>query len=82
MFHRLAELSRPSKDKVIQMVKDTVAMEISIMATIIPVVLIKIDIEQMKQYIEFVADSLLKELNFEKVLKKISWCTNSKLTNI
>merc|ERR1712051_711978 len=59
-------VNKPSKEKVLEIVKDAVEIECEFLTDALPVALIGINNELMSQYIEFVADRLLMELGNDK----------------
>jgi ribonucleoside-diphosphate reductase beta chain len=65
-------VNKPPEEKVIQIIKDAVAIEQEFVTDAIPVNLIGMNAQLMCQYIEFVADRLLNEL----VGKKVYGATN------
>jgi hypothetical protein len=58
---------KPSKDRVTQIIREAVAIEQEFLTESLPVAMIGMNCDLMKQYIEFVADRLLIELDCEKV---------------
>ena len=58
---------KPSEERIVQIVSDSVVIEQEFLTKAIPVALIGINNHLMKQYIEFVADRLLVELHCKKV---------------
>jgi len=67
MFKHL--VNKPSKEKVYGIIKDAVTIEIEFLTEALPVALIGMNSTLMKQYIKFVADRLLVELDCEKIYK-------------
>lgn len=65
MFSHL--IHKPSEQKIVQIISDAVTIEQEFLTEALPVALIGMNNNLMKQYIEFVADRLLVELNCEKV---------------
>lgn len=65
MFSHL--VNKPSHQRVTQIVSDAVTIEQEFLTEALPVALIGMNNNLMKQYIEFVADRLLVELGCEKV---------------
>lgn len=59
--------NKPSEERVHEIVKDAVAIEQEFLTEALPVALIGMNNNLMKQYIEFVADRLLLELGFSKI---------------
>jgi len=64
MFKHL--VNKPSKAKVLGIITDAVQIECEFLTDALPVALIGINNDLMKQYIKFVADRLLVELGCEK----------------
>merc|ERR1712227_44576 len=64
MFHHLK--NKPSEARIKQIVKEAVEIEIEFLTEALPVKLIGMNHELMSQYIRYVADRLLVELNCEK----------------
>jgi len=60
---------KPSEETVKHIIKDAVVIEQEFLTDALPVRLIGMNSELMKQYIEFVADRLLVALNCSKVCK-------------
>jgi len=60
-------VNKPSKQRVVQIVSDAVAIEQEFLTDALPVALIGMNNGLMRQYIEFVADRLLVELGCEKI---------------
>ncbi|XP_056436927.1 ribonucleoside-diphosphate reductase subunit M2-like [Gadus chalcogrammus] len=67
MFKHL--VNKPSEKTVSNLIKDAVAIEQEFLTVALPVKLIGMNCEMMKQYIEFVADRLMLELGFNKIYK-------------
>ncbi|XP_069370632.1 ribonucleoside-diphosphate reductase subunit M2 [Paralichthys olivaceus] len=67
MFKHL--LNKPSKETVTSIIKNAVAIEQEFLTEALPVKLIGMNCELMKQYIEFVADRLMLELGFAKIYR-------------
>lgn len=67
MFKHL--LNKPSSETVKRIIADAVAIEQEFLTEALPVKLIGMNCELMKQYIEFVADRLLLELGFDKMYR-------------
>lgn len=70
MFKHLVQ--KPSKSRVIDIIKEAVAIEQEFLTDALPVNLLGMNCDLMCQYIEFVADRLLVELACDKVCRKIS----------
>merc|ERR1719238_500193 len=68
MFHYLEQ--KPSEQRVIEIIKDAVKIEKEFLTDALPVRLIGMNCELMKQYIEFCADRLLVELECPKVYRR------------
>ncbi|XP_018568887.1 ribonucleoside-diphosphate reductase subunit M2 B [Anoplophora glabripennis] len=60
-------VQKPSKDRVVGIIRDAVAIEQEFLSDALPVSLIGMNCKLMCQYIEFVADRLLTELGCEKI---------------
>lgn len=60
---------KPSEQRIVQIISDAVAVEQEFLTEALPVALIGMNNTLMKQYIEFVADRLLVELNCGKVYR-------------
>lgn len=58
---------KPSEEKVLEIIKDAVAIEKEFLTEALPVSLIGMNSRLMSQYIEFVADHWLRALGYEKV---------------
>jgi len=67
MFKHL--VNKPSKERIYEIVKDAVEIECEFLTEALPVALIGMNCDLMVQYIKFVADRLLLELECEKVYK-------------
>jgi len=67
MFHHLKH--KPSKETVLSIVTEAVAIESDFLTSALPVALIGMNCDLMVQYIKFVADRLLVELDCEKHYK-------------
>merc|ERR1712240_548637 len=65
MFKHL--VNKPSQERIYEIVKDAVEIEIEFLTEALPVALIGINSTLMTQYIKFAADRLLLELQCEKV---------------
>ena len=65
MFKHLVH--KPSVQTITDIIKDAVDIEVEFLTDALPVSLIGMNKVLMKQYIQFVADRLLVELNCEKV---------------
>ena len=65
MFRHLVD--KPSQERVYEIVCNAVDIEIEFLTEALPVALIGMNSVLMIQYIKFVADRLLRELNCEKV---------------
>lgn len=61
--------NRPTQERVIEIIRDAVAIEQEFLVDALPVSLIGMNCTLMCRYIEFVADRLLSELNCPKVWK-------------
>ena len=70
MFNKL--VNKPSQDRIYEIVTDAVSIEQEFLTEALPVDLIGMNCILMKQYIEFVADRLLVDLNCEKVGRILS----------
>ena len=68
LFHMLKHKSE--QDRIHEIVKDAVKYEKEFIIEAIPCKLIGMDSEKMSQYIEFVADRLLKQLGFKSIWNK------------
>ncbi|KAG7465840.1 hypothetical protein MATL_G00158080 [Megalops atlanticus] len=67
MFKHL--VNKPSEEKVRRIIANAVEIEQEFLTDALPVKLIGMNCDLMKQYIEFVADRLLLELGFSKVYR-------------
>ncbi|XP_039980636.1 ribonucleoside-diphosphate reductase subunit M2 [Xiphias gladius] len=67
MFKHL--VNKPSKETVTKIIRNAVAIEQEFLTEALPVKLIGMNCELMKQYIEFVADRLMLELGFTKIYR-------------
>jgi len=65
MFKHLVQ--KPTEEEVKAIVRDAVEIEKEFLTEALPVAMIGMNCDLMKQYIEFVADRLLVELNCTKV---------------
>lgn len=65
MFQHLVQ--KPSKTRITNIIRDAVNIEQEFLSEALPVSLIGMNCKLMCQYIEFVADRLLSELNCEKI---------------
>jgi len=65
MFKHLVQ--KPTEEEVKDIIRDAVAIEQEFLTEALPVAMIGMNCNLMKQYIEFVADRLLVELNCTKV---------------
>ena len=65
MFRHL--VNKPPKERIYKIIKDAVQIEQKFLTEALPCNLIGMNCDLMKQYIEFVADRLLLELQCEKV---------------
>jgi len=63
MFKHLK--NKPSKERVLTIIKDAVAIEQEFLTDALPVALLGMNCDAMKTYIEFVSDRLLRELGCE-----------------
>lgn len=68
MFKHLVQ--KPSVNEVTTIIKEAVAIEKEFLTDALPVSMIGMNSDLMKQYIEFVADQLLVALNVPKVRRK------------
>ncbi len=60
-------VNKPEKSRVVDIIKDAVAIEQEFLTEALPVAMIGMNCTLMRRYIEFVADRLLLELGCEKV---------------
>jgi ribonucleoside-diphosphate reductase subunit M2 len=65
MFSHL--VNKPSEEKVVEIISDAVRIEQEFLTTSLPVDMIGMNSQLMRQYIEYVADRLLLELRFKKI---------------
>lgn len=65
MFEHLVH--KPSKETILKIIEDAVGIEVEFLTDALPVSLIGMNKDSMQQYIQFVADRLLLELNCPKV---------------
>lgn len=65
MFRHLVQ--KPSKERIIEIISEAVKIEQEFLTDALPVNLIGMNCNLMSQYIEFVADRLLRELGVEKI---------------
>lgn len=65
MFKHLVQ--KPSEEEVTAIIRDAVIIEQEFLTQALPVAMIGMNCDLMKQYIEFVADRLLGELGCTKV---------------
>jgi ribonucleotide reductase beta subunit family protein with ferritin-like domain len=71
MFRHL--VNKPSQERVYHIVKNAVEIEVEFLTEALPVALIGMNSGLMVQYIKFVADRLLRELQCEKVGGASKW---------
>lgn len=62
-------VNKPSKERVIEIISDAVAIEQEFLTDALPVAMIGMNCILMRQYIEFVADRLLSELGCGKIYR-------------
>merc|ERR1711892_883058 len=67
MFRHL--VNKPSKARILEIIKDAVEIECKFLTEALPVALIGMNCDLMVEYIKFVADRLLVELGVEKIYK-------------
>jgi ribonucleoside-diphosphate reductase subunit M2 len=67
MFRHL--VNKPSQERIYEIIKDAVEIEIEFLTEALPVALIGMNSVLMIQYIKFVADRLLRELECDKIYK-------------
>lgn len=67
MFKHL--VNKPSRDRVVEIIADAVKIEQEFLTDALPVQMIGMNCKLMRQYIEFVADRLLGELECGKIYK-------------
>ena len=74
MFKHL--VNKPSQERVTQIVREAVTIEQEFLTDALPVAMIGMNCNLMRQYIEFVADRLLVELDCPKVGRVCgeTWC--------
>lgn len=77
MFEHLVH--KPSKETVLEIIEDAVKIEIEFLTDALPVSLIGMNKDLMKEYIQFVADRLLLELKCPKVRQ--SCCDLSEISS-
>jgi ribonucleotide reductase beta subunit family protein with ferritin-like domain len=65
-------VNKPSQDRIYEIIKDAVKIEQEFLTDALSVDLIGMNSRLMSQYIEYVADRLLVELNCEKVISNFS----------
>jgi ribonucleoside-diphosphate reductase subunit M2 len=65
MFKHLVQ--KPSKERIIEIIDDAVKIEKEFLTEALPCNMLGMNCDLMSEYIEFVADRLLGELNVEKV---------------
>lgn len=65
MFKHLVQ--KPSKERVLSIIKNAVAIEQEFLTDALPVMLLGMNCKMMTEYIEFVADRLLLDLGCPKV---------------
>lgn len=65
MFKHLVQ--KPSEERIVQIIRDAVEIEKEFLTEALPVSLLGMNCDLMCQYIEFVADRLLGELNCKKI---------------
>ncbi|CAG2101402.1 unnamed protein product [Medioppia subpectinata] len=65
-------VDKPYEEKVLQIVKEAVAIEQEFLTDALPVALIGMNCELMRQYIEYCADRLLAELGVQKYYKSVN----------
>ncbi|OQR69756.1 ribonucleoside-diphosphate reductase subunit M2-like [Tropilaelaps mercedesae] len=65
MFWHL--VNKPSQERIHQIIKDAVAIEQEFLTEALPVAMLGMNCDLMKQYIEFVADHLLSDLDCDKL---------------
>lgn len=65
-FNALDEDEKPSKERVMEILTEAVSIECEFITDAIPVALLGMNSDSMQQYIKFVADRLLGQLNMEK----------------
>jgi ribonucleoside-diphosphate reductase subunit M2 len=65
MFSHLVH--KPSEDRIVEIITEAVRIEQDFLTESLPVAMIGMNCQLMRQYIEFVADRLLLELNCSKI---------------
>ena len=65
LFSKLQK--KPKKAKIVELIKEAVQIEQEFITEALPCKLIGMNAKLMKQYIEFVADRLLTQLNYDKI---------------
>jgi ribonucleoside-diphosphate reductase subunit M2 len=85
MFKHLVQ--KPTEEEVKAIIRDAVIIEQEFLTEALPVAMIGMNCDLMKQYIEFVADRLLVELNCTKVsallnLVKIGRCVHFNMQTV
>lgn len=70
MFQHLVQ--KPSKKRITNIIRDAVSIEQEFLSEALPVSLIGMNCKLMGQYIEFVADRLLSELDCEKIYNVVN----------
>ncbi len=69
LHSQLPKEEQASCETITEIIKDAVLYEIEFVCEALPVALIGMNVKLMKQYIEFVADRLLVDLNVSKFYK-------------
>lgn len=82
MFKHL--IQKPSPEEIIDIIRDAVTIEQEFLTDALPVSMIGMNSNLMKEYIEFVADRLLVELQCPKVIRYVYYglvfcCKNFKV---
>jgi len=88
MFKHLVQ--KPTEEEVKAIIRDAVNIEQEFLTEALPVAMIGMNCDLMKQYIEFVADRLLVELNCTKVSSVLKFvklgggihCNRQAITNL
>jgi len=62
-------INKPNEQRVREIIQDAVTIEQEYLTEALPVNMIGMNCELMKEYIEFVADHLMVELGFDKIYK-------------
>jgi len=62
-------VNKPSQQRVVDIIREAVSIEQEYLTDALPVKMIGMNGELMKEYIEFVADHLMVELGFDKIYK-------------